>query len=192
MYQFQSEQLEGGKVFKYQCLRNGELMSVMDFISDLKSEEQFSIELSTTITNCPFPALFFETPPMIKERLSQSFEFVLVASKSLTQVQANSHAFADYFTADEVVVSFPNLGGDAQLIVPCPIGKTKYAHLKDFLATAAPEQLMAFWKKTAMEYQTALGDAPKWLSTAGLGVSWLHLRIDSRPKYYRHTPYKQL
>ncbi len=29
-----------------------------------------------------------------------------------------------------------------------------------------------------------------WLSTAGLGVDWLHVRIDSRPKYYRHGPYK--
>ncbi|MGI9175867.1 MAG: DUF6940 family protein [Rhodothermales bacterium] len=23
-----------------------------------------------------------------------------------------------------------------------------------------------------------------WLSTAGGGVSWLHVRLDSRPKYY--------
>ena len=34
-----------------------------------------------------------------------------------------------------------------------------------------------------------LGGKPVWLSTAGLGVGWLHVRLDDRPKYYRHAPY---
>lgn len=32
---------------------------------------------------------------------------------------------------------------------------------------------------------------PLWVSTSGLGVSWLHVRLDSRPKYYTYAPYKQ-
>ena len=35
-----------------------------------------------------------------------------------------------------------------------------------------------------------LGPIPRWLSTAGLGVPWLHLRLDTRPKYYQYGPYK--
>jgi len=38
--------------------------------------------------------------------------------------------------------------------------------------------------------QKQISDRPTWLSTAGLGVYWLHLRLDSRPKYYRYQPYK--
>ena len=38
--------------------------------------------------------------------------------------------------------------------------------------------------------QAALSEKPLWLSTAGGGVAWLHLRIDSRPKYYSHRPYR--
>ncbi len=34
-----------------------------------------------------------------------------------------------------------------------------------------------------------VGDRPTWLSTAGHGVAWLHVRLDTRPKYYRYTPY---
>ena len=33
------------------------------------------------------------------------------------------------------------------------------------------------------------GDAPTWVSTAGGGVAWLHVRLDSAPKYYTHRPY---
>ena len=29
-----------------------------------------------------------------------------------------------------------------------------------------------------------------WVSTSGLGVYWLHVRLDSYPKYYQHAPYK--
>ena len=28
-----------------------------------------------------------------------------------------------------------------------------------------------------------------WLSTSGLGVKWVHVRIDSSPKYYNWEPY---
>ena len=29
-----------------------------------------------------------------------------------------------------------------------------------------------------------------WLNTAGLGVIWLHVRLDTVPKYYKTKPYK--
>ncbi len=35
-----------------------------------------------------------------------------------------------------------------------------------------------------------IGHTPLWLSTAGGGVAWLHVRLDSRPKYYGYSPYK--
>ncbi|MDF9799652.1 hypothetical protein OKW21_004915 [Catalinimonas alkaloidigena] len=30
------------------------------------------------------------------------------------------------------------------------------------------------------------------MSTSGLGVYWLHIRLDSRPKYYQFDPYRKL
>ena len=39
--------------------------------------------------------------------------------------------------------------------------------------------------------QRRLGTKPVWLSTAGAGVSWLHVRLDDRPKYYGYAPYRQ-
>ena len=37
---------------------------------------------------------------------------------------------------------------------------------------------------------SALSDQPLWVSTCGLGVYWLHVRLDSFPKYYRYAPYQ--
>ena len=36
-----------------------------------------------------------------------------------------------------------------------------------------------------------VGAEPVWLSTAGAGVPWLHVRLDDRPKYYGFGPYRQ-
>jgi protoheme ferro-lyase len=45
------------------------------------------------------------------------------------------------------------------------------------------------WRLVAEAVEARLGSAPMWLSTAGLGVHWLHVRLDSRPKYDRHRVY---
>jgi hypothetical protein len=34
------------------------------------------------------------------------------------------------------------------------------------------------------------GPRPLWLSTAGGGVDWVHMRLDDQPKYYRHLPWR--
>jgi len=43
-------------------------------------------------------------------------------------------------------------------------------------------------------FAEVLADAPFeayfWLSTSGLGIAWLHVRLDERPKYYTHAPYR--
>ena len=89
------------------------------------------------------------------------------------------------------MISFPNLGGDAQLVVPTPLNDpSHYAHLASFVRNAPADQVRNFWKTTAIVYEQEIGEKTVWLSTAGLGVSWLHVRIDSRPKYYRFQDYK--
>lgn len=89
------------------------------------------------------------------------------------------------------MVSFPNLGGDAQLVVPTLINDpSHYAHLATFVRNAPIDQVRAFWQTTAQVYEQKIGKKTVWLSTAGLGVYWLHVRIDARPKYYRFGAYK--
>ncbi len=65
-----------------------------------------------------------------------------------------------------------------------------YTHLGRFLRGAPPVQIDSFWQAVGRAMKQRVSASPVWLSTAGMGVSWLHLRLDSRPKYYRHQPYK--
>ena len=53
------------------------------------------------------------------------------------------------------------------------------------------EQVRALWRVTAQEMLRSIGERPVWLSTAGGGVAWLHIRLDSRPKYYSFEPYRR-
>ena len=82
--------------------------------------------------------------------------------------------------------AFPNLSGDTVLVVPMPKKGKSYATLKDFVDNAPMKQQQELWKLVAKE-------SPKkqvkkfgkvWISTHGLGVPYLHVRIASQPKYY--------
>ena len=123
--------------------------------------------------------------------LSKPFEFAIVNSNALKSIESNNASFLKYFENNDAVVVFPNLRGDADLIVPKPISNTTdYTHLARFARTAEQNQILEFWRKVVNAYLHLIGDDLKWLSTSGLGVHWLHARIDSRPKYYQYAEYK--
>ena len=140
-----------------------------------------------------YDGYFWEVKPINGEGINEEFEFVLVESDILPKIEANDSSFKQYFEEKRGVVSFPSLRADAQLIVPTPMGtSSNYKHLASFVRGAPTSQIIEFWKKVGEEYERLIAENIKWLSTAGLGVSWLHVRIDSRPKYYRFKEYKTI
>ena len=135
----------------------------------LKSNAEFACWYSEILAGCDFEAFFLEFPPLT----TTTFE-----SQFLLQ-------------RDSDVIIFPNLGGDALLIVPIQLDSIEfYPHLATFLRNAPRDQIRIFWKVAGDAVHESLSRTPRWLSTAGLGVSWLHLRLDTRPKYYSFSPYK--
>ena len=177
-------------VEKYQIAENGNPLTFQMVIDLFQTSTKFTIFFNDILANCPFNAFFWEVLPIQEMDLNESFEFVLVASLSLSNVIADEFTFEEYFDSDAMVVTFPNLSGDSQLIVPTNHGQVEdYSHIANFVRNAPSEQIHQFWKTVATEYQMRIGAETKWLSTSGLGVYWLHVRIDSRPKYYTHRPY---
>ncbi|MEM1254177.1 MAG: hypothetical protein AAGI69_17240 [Cyanobacteria bacterium P01_H01_bin.21] len=139
----------------------------------------------------PFSAFRWETPAVTTATLDQPFECVLIDSPSLVQ-PPDQHTFAPYLNSTPLATSFLNLGRDAILVVPRPIETDcDYSHLGAFIHTAPRAQQHALWTLVGTAMAQRISDKPVWLSTAGAGVAWLHVRLDDHPKYYRYAPYRR-
>lgn len=179
------------RVTKYHFVSNGKKLSFLDWINKMKASDEVILSFNQVLKDSPFDAYFWEVMPVNQSDLNKDFEFVLVKSSSLESISANDSAFKKYFNEKESVVNFPNLRGDAELVVPTVASnKTEYAHIAKFVRTATALHVAEFWRKVVETYESKICNDPKWLSTSGLGVYWLHVRIDSVPKYYQHKEYK--
>lgn len=177
------------RVHRYRPTRDGERLSYRQVLQLWTSDATFQSFFSELLMQSSFPAYRWETPAVTTETVEQPFEFVLIRSDGLER-PARSQAFEDYFD-NSFVVTFPNRSGDAMMIVPCPQGEhSAYTHMAAFMRAASEEQTRALWNAVATAMQQRIGARPIWLNTAGMGVAWLHIRLDSHPKYYNHAPYK--
>ena len=178
---------------RFSVLQDDTPVSFREFFFLLESNEDFADWYSRILLGCDYEAFFWELPPLTTSTIDKNAEFVLIESASLAGLRADATPFKAQFARqpDLDVITFPNLGKDALLIVPAPRSRNDiYPHFAAFLRSAPKDQTRLLWKLTAEAVIANLGDVPRWLSTAGLGVSWLHLRLDTRPKYYKHAPYK--
>ena len=174
-------------------LKSGQTVLNYDqVIEHLVSNELFRSFFIQTLAGSSFSAFRFETPPISRISRVQSFEFVLIDSPWLDRRQDGS-PFGEFFSTagGQEILVFDNLGGDATLVVPAPIkGETDYSHFAAFLRTASDSQKDRLVVTVAKTLSAMLSDKPTWLNTAGGGVDWLHIRLDSKPKYYAHQPYR--
>jgi uncharacterized protein DUF6940 len=181
------------------CLRvrtfvGGRPLSYGEAVELWTAEAGFRDWFSDLLLDSPFEAYCWETPPVARSSLDREFEFVLVDVPALCHLHPDPQPFAEQFARCEPgngVVAFSNLGGDAFLVAPLPVGVAPaYSHLASFLRSAPQSQCHALWQVVGAAVKRQVSEGPLWVSTAGLGVSWLHIRLDSRPKYYRFDAYR--
>ena len=193
MYAAITSDIRSGK--QYRIVKNGSPVPFLRFFDLLATSVEFADWYTETLAAFESEAFYWELPPLTHATVSAPTEFVLIEAPVLARIPPERAPFASYFerAAGEDVIVFPNLGGDAVLVVPCPQGPDEhYPHLAAFLRSARKEQVRALWSRTAQQMQRSNGDRPVWLSTAGGGVAWLHMRLDSRPKYYSYAPYRNM
>ena len=69
----------------------------------------------------------------------------------------------------------------------------RYSHIASFVRGAPWRQQLELWREVSEQLQHKLRqvshNTPLWLSTDGRGVPWLHVRLDSSPKYIKHEEY---
>ena len=192
MWTARSEELAGARGLRFVLTLDSRPASFADVLRGWQGDAGFRALFNALLADARFAAFRWETPAVTTATVTRPFECVLLDSPRLAR-QPEPEAFAEHFPgAEDEVAAFGNLGGDAVLIVPCPIAKpSAYGHLAAFVRLAPDCQRQALWRTVGEAMGRRVGAKPVWLSTAGAGVSWLHVRLDDRPKYYGHGPYRQ-
>lgn len=144
--------------------------------------------LAETILGTGFDAVLWECPALHDRVLDQPFECVVRDAPALARMRCDPDPFRAYLDGEDSIATFDNLGRDARLIAP-PLRGRDYTHLVSFLHRAPTRLQHRFWAVVSTELQRRVGPEPVWLNTSGLGVGWLHVRIDRYPKYYSHAAY---
>jgi hypothetical protein len=171
-----------------------------DWLTALATVPAARDALTSALVSLPLPAAFVEWCPVSGSTRGAWVAAVARAAPGLSAHPANPAAFAAAFggAVAPAVRTFANRSGDARLIAPCPpaagASAVDYGHLLSFLRGAPAAQVHAVWAAAAeaMEARLARGPGPVWLSTSGLGVPWLHVRVDDRPKYIGWEPFRRL
>jgi hypothetical protein len=136
---------------------------------------------------------FYQTSPITRD-MDTDYEEKYIESDRLEKITQYYDPFEEYFVKpkNKYVTSFLNLSKKSLLIVPVPprdsrnANKTfNYTTIKDFIDNAPQKQQIAFWKHVAKRVKELLKIVDTvYINTHGLGVYYLHVRLDIKPKYY--------
>lgn len=191
MWSARREELPAGCGLRFVLERTSQPATFADVIAGWRTDAGFRLFFSRLLAEAPFTAFRWETPGVSSATLTRPFECVLLDAPFLAR-RPDPTAFAEQFTQTQSVVAFPNLGGDADLVVPCPLADhSAYGHIAAFVRHAPEPQRDELWRAVGEAMGGRVGKRPVWLSTAGAGVSWLHVRLDDRPKYYGFAEYRK-
>ncbi|KAA8491697.1 hypothetical protein FVE85_9744 [Porphyridium purpureum] len=173
-----------------------------DLVALLRADAAFRAELAETILGAadalgPAACVFWEcTPLRPDENPSHGSRFCVVRAPVLEGIEPDEQTFSVQFRdarrSGARVVTFKNLGGDATLVAPVPpSGQPMDASsLAPWLRATRDDaqvrdDVFRAVGEAAAHRMSELGPADTlWLSTSGAGVSYLHFRLDGRPKYY--------
>ncbi len=177
-------------------LQEGErLMSFTEVINGWATKAAFQDFYTETLLQYGGKGCFWEHPRLDRAMVNEPYEGVIIRTDAFTKLTADFSPFAGAVQPDQSVSVFPNLVGTARLIVPNQPESPEVngRDLIAFLASAPGPLRHKFWRTVGMEVARAIaeGAAFRYLSTHGLGVRWLHVRLEQRPKYYHHRPYRK-
>jgi hypothetical protein len=189
-------EIPGQAANKVMLRRDGRAATLGTILKGWVNDAAFRAFFLAELRRTPFSGFFWELPPLAQDTLERPYEHVVLEGNLLERISPDPAAFSSVLQAvavSDLVASFPNRGGDAILVVPIPLaGCLGYGHLGAFLRAAPENQQHALLQALGQSAEAGLQSRRSrlWISTAGLGVPWLHIRLDSSPKYYKHQPYR--
>ena len=139
-----------------------------------------------------FSQFYWEHPALEAKSLHVPYEFMVLKTDHFNKRTVDTNSFSKYLNSEMQVEAFDNLGRNAKLVVPTKKSNIEtYKHLGAFIHNAPITQTRALFKEIGRSMKAEIEKGKIiWLSTAGLGVIWLHIRLDTIPKYYKIATYK--
>jgi hypothetical protein len=195
MWDAQIDGMDEGRVRRVKVLCDRDPVPYAEVLERWLTDDAFCSFFIAVLAQAPYDAFLWETPPITRRTAARAFEFVLVDSPDLARLPLDRDAFGSHFDGADAgakAEAFANLGGDALLVAPVPQAlASAYPHIAAFSRSAPLGQQRAFWRTVGSQISERLSDRPLWVSACGLGVAWLHVRLDTWPKYYTFSPYRR-
>jgi len=143
----------------------------------LQNSKKFRSMCTSVLQSVPYPEYVWYLCKIEKGCETKPFKFIV--KQTILDCKEDPETFgAKKFKNSMNIIS--NLSKNALLLVPKYIKKGCYTSIANFMRNGPDNQVDDFWKALA-EIMTYPINA--WISTHGHGVCYLHLRIDSKPKY---------
>ena len=137
---------------------------------------------------------FMWNTSVIKNNGNSNFKESFKINKDLPEKQ-NYKEFESYInnSTNKYVTSFLNLNKDTLLVIPIPKKYKNFATLKDFCDNSSITQKKYFWKEVSKLVKKFMKNEKYiWISTHGLGIPYMHIRISNKPKYYFDNDLKKI
>ncbi len=152
-------------------LRDGSRdLSFREVIGLWREYPEFRAWFTLRLRESPFDAYYWELPPVTNQTLDRTFEYVLIDAPGFIGLSADAEPFRAQFAArgSAEVLTFPNLRGDAVLVVPAPVSSEDcYMHLAHFVRRAPVAQVDVFWKAVGMRCRSVCRTAPSGSAPPG-------------------------
>src|SRR5262249_23318566 len=118
-----------------------------DVMRGWQGDADFRSLFNALLAVTPFAEFRWETPAVTTDTVTRPFECVVLNAPGLAG-RPDPEAFAEHFAgAVAGVAVFPNLGGDAIHVVPCPVAApSAYGHLAAFVRLAPELQRHTLWQ----------------------------------------------
>jgi len=153
--------------------------------------DSFRVELRTLFKEHGFDNMRFIAKPITRANANSPMEIKLRKFPRVAGPASPRDFQAQFLKAPGIAV-FKNLGKDATLV--CPNSRTTsssnshdYRSIGTFAKSTqvSNQEWNSLWQEVGRSVQNRTGDIH--LNTEGSGVPWLHIRLDSTPKYVDST-----
>lgn len=144
-FTFKKYDTDSSRAITYKVEQQERALSFKEVIDLLVNSSPFRTELTDILKESEFDGFFWEVKPCTKGTIEQEFEFATVYGRRISEITMDSEPFKEYFNEEQTTLSFKNLKGDAQLIVPNRLKPSNMSIFKRLFKTdkePVPEEIV--------------------------------------------------